>query len=257
MIYFLTKKTKIIIVIFLFLLIFTIFNNPIKNTWFSITEPVYNNLSKQGGFLHYFKSMDDLENRNKELEKRFLELESETSECKLIKKELEDLKSAMNLSIHERFKLISTNIIKKESDREYILLNKGENNGVLLDMTVITPENVLVGKVTKVYKNHCEVKLLTAKDFSFNVRIKDKEIETIAKGMASPDILLDLVTKETNITIEDIILSSHTGGIFPEGLLIGKIQNIKREDINPFQEITVTPYYKHRENYNLFLITND
>ncbi len=111
MIFFFNKKTKIFSIILLFLLIFSIFNKPIKNTWLLITKPIYENFNKQGNFLYdsskYFRNINEITEDNKKLKEEILKLHSKDSEYKLIKEENENIKQDMNLSIHERLKLIS------------------------------------------------------------------------------------------------------------------------------------------------------
>jgi len=258
MIYYFGKKSKIVLAAFLAALTLLIFNKPIKNIYLTASIPLQQNFFKKGNaiydFFDYFKNAAKFQKENQDLRKKIADLESKNIELEFIKKENQDLKQALNLEITEKYKLISTQIIKKEIDRDVILINKGEIDGVLPDMTVITPENILVGKVMNVSKNTSQVQLLSDNGFAYNIKFQHQKIDTLGKGAGNGKILLELLPKEEIIDQEDNIISSNTGGIFPEGFLIGKISKIEKKDVDPFQKIQITPLYKYKENYNLFLI---
>lgn len=188
------------------------------------------------------------------LKKEIFKLESKNINCQNIEQENKDLKLASNLEITDKYKLISTQIVKKEIDRDVIWINKGEIDGVINNMPVITPENILVGKVISVLKNSSQVQLLSDLGFAFNIRFAHQKIDTLAKGGGNGKILLELLPKDDMVDQEDNIISSNTGGIFPEGFLIGKINKVEKKDVDPFQKIYITPFYKYKDNYNLFLI---
>ncbi|HOU45757.1 MAG TPA: rod shape-determining protein MreC [Candidatus Pacearchaeota archaeon] len=258
MIYYFGKKAKIVFSAFLLALILLLFNKPIKNLYLTASIPLQQNFFKQGNaiydFFDYFKNASNFQKENQDLKKKIFELESKNIELESLKKENQDLKQALNLEITEKYKLISTQIIKKEIDRDIILINKGETDGVLIGMTVITPENILVGKVIKVLKSTSQVQLLSDNGFAYNIKFQHQKIDTLGKGAGNGKILLELLPKEELVDQEDNIISSNTGGIFPEGFLIGKINKIEKKDVDPFQKIQITPFYKYKDNYNLFLI---
>ncbi len=258
MIYYFSKKTRIIFFAIFLVIFLGLFQNPLKNFYFRIIAPSQNYFFKQGNavydFFDYFRNASRFQKENKELKDKIFSLESKIIEIDALKKENQDLKTALNLEISEKYKLISTQIIKKEIDRDIIIINKGESDGVLEGMPVITPENILVGKVMKVLKNTASVQMLSDLGFAYNIKFQHQKIDTLAKGFGNGQILLELLKKEENINQEDTIISSNTGGIFPEGFLIGKINKIEKKDVDPFQKIQIVPFYQYKDNYNLFLI---
>jgi rod shape-determining protein MreC len=39
-------------------------------------------------------------------------------------------------------------------------------------------------------------------------------------------------------------VTSALGGIFPKGLLVGKIKEVKKSDIEPFQKTKIEPFFQ-------------
>ncbi|GAG43041.1 unnamed protein product, partial [marine sediment metagenome] len=155
-------------------------------------------------------------------------------------KELENenktLREALKIGLEKDFKLILSQIIGKDISQDFILVDKGEKDGVSEGVPVITQQKVLVGKICEVYESFSKVMLISNKKSSFDVKILDKDISGVIKGKGDFKILLDLVPRDKEIFNGDTVISSSMGGIFPSGLLVGRIKEIKKSDVDPFQK---------------------
>ena len=60
--------------------------------------------------------------------------------------------------------------------------------------------------------------------------------------------------REENLSQGDIVVTSALGGIFPKGLLVGRIKQIKRSDVEPFQQAEIEPFFDISQTNNLFVI---
>ena len=116
-----------------------------------------------------------------------------------------------------------------------IVIDKGEEDGVKKDMTVITPRG-LVGKVLVTNNNFSEVLLLDDPNFRIAVRFLSSGNEAIASGTGH-SVIVKYVPKEARIVENDWVISSGLDGLFPEGLLIGYVTGIKEKEF--FKEVTV------------------
>jgi len=166
------------------------------------------------------------------------------------------LRTALNLSLQEEFKLIISQVIGKEIAGDYLIIDKGSEDGVVFGFPVITQQKSLVGKVTQVYESTSKIQLLTSKDNSFDVEIFEKEIYGLAKGKGNFNLLLELIPREKEINLTDKIITTALGGNFPKGLLVGEIKKVKKSDVASFQEAEIQPAFDIREIDYLFLITN-
>ncbi len=173
-----------------------------------------------------------------------------------LKKENESLRTALGLELEKEFSLEVAQVIGKETSADYLIINKGFNDGIMAGFPVITENKILVGKISELYENISKVELLSSKNSSFDIEIFEKEIYSLAKGSGSFKIILDLIPKIENIEIGDKVISSVLGGNFPGGLLIGQIQDIEKSDTAAFQQAEVKSGFEVRDLKDIFIIKN-
>ncbi|MFH1656201.1 MAG: rod shape-determining protein MreC [Candidatus Nealsonbacteria bacterium] len=260
-----TFKTLIVIlVIVVVIFILNIFSKNVRNFFYSVSAPIQKPLWKIGnsvsdflGVIPWIKNskqeFEELKNENQELLVKIAELEG-------FKDDIESLKNALQIGLEKDFKLVMAEIISKDISDDYILIDKGSNSGVLENMPVITEQKVILGKISKVFKNYSKVMLISNKESSFDVNLfnindEKKDISGIVKGRENFNIFLDLVPRDKDIKQGDVIFTSKLGGIFPENLLVGEITEIKKNDIESLQEAEIKPAIDIKEVNNLFIIT--
>jgi len=261
----LSPKLKIrIIVVFLItffvVLNLTGFSKEVKNFFYLISQPFQKTFWQAGDRVSdFFEMITEIKNLKKENEELLLknqELLAKIALLEELKKENEILREALDIGLEKEFKLIFSQVIGKDIDQDSLLINKGSNNGISKDFSVITQQKVLVGKISAVYSNHSKVMLLTNKESSFSGKIQEKDIDGIVKGKGNLRLFLDLILSDVEIFPGDIVLTSALGGIFPRGLLVGEIKEVKKSDIEPFQQAEIKPAFDIKELKSLFIITN-
>lgn len=235
------------------------FSGKIKNSFYFLSSSFQENLWEAGDkasdfLVGIFKSRE-LKEKVDELELKIVQLESQTVSLVELKEENESLRSALNIGLGKEFQLEDVEIIGKDISQDILLLNKGEKDGILEEgIPVITPENVLVGRIGKIYEDFSEVILITNQNSSFDAKVFEKDIYGIVKGKGGSELLFDLVPKEEELASGELIITAQLGGIFPKGLLVGEIKEIKKSDIESFQQAEVRPFFDIKELRTLFLI---
>jgi len=137
-------------------------------------------------------------------------------------------------------------------------------------MPVINQQNILVGKVFKVYKNFSDIMLVSNKNSVINVKIQQQnvitdtsasatlpaEIDGVLKGDGGLTAHLDLVPINSNINPYDVLVTSSLEKSFPKDLLVGKILQKTKNDQEPFQKAQISLFFDVKTADNLFVITN-
>ena len=122
-----------------------------------------------------------------------------------------------------------------------ILLDKGSEVGVEENFIVITPEG-LVGRVNKVHRNSCQVLLITDPESEIGVLIERTRFQGVLQGRKR-DLILKYLPLGAEVKEGDMITTSGLEeGLFPKGLVIGRIKRIDAshpQDL--FLEIIVAP----------------
>ena len=213
---------------------------PVKNALNVISTPFryIGSSIKEGfeGFSEYFASVKALENENRELREEIERLEGELADSVAAKEENKRLKNYLSVKdSYSHLTLLEGLIIGREGDNHttFITLNKGIWDGVDLGMAIIT-ENGLVGSVVEVGYNWCRVRVLSEASASVGAYVvRSGEI-----GLAQGDIslkgtgrcYLKYLSPDADVKIGDTVYTSGKGSVYPEGLLIGHIADVKTNE---------------------------
>ncbi len=255
-----SKIQKILIIVAGILVIISLnfFQTQVREVFYFISSPIQKIFWQEGqkisDFGEVFLEMKDLEKKNQEFKTRIKQLQSEVAFLKEKEKENETLRKALDIGLEEEFNLQFAQIIEKDPSEDFILINKGYNQGIEEDFPVVTEGKVLFGKTFQIYNNFSKVMLISNKESVFDAKIQDKEISGIIKGKGNLKLIFDLIPFEVEIKKGDVVVSSTLGKIFPRGLLVGKIEKIIKEDIKPFQKAEITPFFELKETESLFII---
>lgn len=244
------------------------FQNEVKNFFYIFSSPFQGILLKSGDYVSdFFQTVLEIKNQKKENEKlrrKIQEISAENESLKSLAQENDILRQALNANPRKEFQYFISRIISKDiMSSDTILVRGGSGDGLQKGFSVITPESALVGKIEKVYNNFSEVKLISSKDFSFDVKIiKDQdnssiknEILGLAKGKGGLTIYLDKVQLGADIKEGDVLSTAALGGVFPENLLVGKVGKVRKSDTEPFQQAEILPFFNIKEAQILFVIT--
>lgn len=243
-------KKKIIIIIFILFFFFSFFfQNNIKEFFYYIFSPVQKYFWTMGGKTYLiFENRDEF----KELREENAHLLYKLKNIDICVEENKELKSALGLEIEKDFDLFFSQIVSKKISEDILIINKGKNDGIMENMPAITAEKILAGKITKTYDNFSEVSLISKKDFVTDVLI-DNNL-AITKGYGNFNLKIDMISSLSEPKKDSIVITSRMGGVFPEGLLVGKIELIEKNDTDFYFHGEVHPFININTVENLFII---
>ncbi len=269
---FLTKRNTIfpkvligIIAFFIFIGILNLFQKQFKNFFYFVSEPLqktfWNSGSNIFNFLESFLSINNLAKENKELNIKNQELLGEITALQQIKTENQALKEAIGIQQEQKFKLILTEVMGIDSYQDFILIDKGSEDGILENMPVINSQKVFLGKIFKVYKNFSKVILISNQNSVLDIKIqKDDTIYSpiygILRGGGNFTAVLDTVPLDQEIKNYDILITSSLDGTIPRGLLVGKITEVRKDDLKPFQTAKIELFFNIKQVDKLFIISD-
>lgn len=121
------------------------------------------------------------------------------------------------------------------------LIDKGTRSGVILNMPVVNASGV-VGRVVSVSPNYAKVLLIIDQNSAVDCLVQRSRQRGIVKGLSEHTCKLDYVVKSTDVKPEDVLVTSGLGGVFPKGLPVGCVLNVKEISGRLFSDIEVRPY---------------
>jgi rod shape-determining protein MreC len=234
--------------------------NPVRKILMEITFPFQKmfyfssrSLSDAFGILG---SIGELKSENSRLLKENNILAVRLAESENEKKENAMLRDQLNLAPRKKFNLVSSFVIGQDPQRlgSWILIDKGEADGMAPGMPVIAYEGILIGKIEEVFRNSSKVVLLTDSESAVNASDMETSARGILKGEYNLGIILDRVAQTEALNVGDTVITSGLGGDLPKGLLIGKILEIRTTGDKLFQQAVVAPRIKYTDLESVFVI---
>ena len=139
----------------------------------------------------------------------------------------------------------------------YLTLNRGSLHGVERDMSVITPLGV-VGIVKDVSENFCTVISMINVNSKISAQIKNNNYFGSMVWNGNNASLVDLVDIPSHVKLHkgDTVVTTSFSGIFPEGIVVGTIEEFELEAGNNFYTIKIKPGTDFRSVSNVYIVGN-
>ena len=241
-------KNKFFIIALTVVLCLTVFSSVMAatgNAWFLkdafgiIATPVRFVFNKTGdaisGFAAYFTEFDRLREENANLREENAALLQNKAESDFLKEEnawLRDYLDMKNQNMSFSFCDATVNGRGSGTSSKTLTLNKGSLHGIKAGMVVVTGEGI-VGCVREVGLTFCEVVCLTDSSSSVGACVKRSALVGIADGAFGNKCRFSYTTGLANledIVEGDLIVSSGSGSIYPYGLPVGTVKEVKIDD---------------------------
>ena len=178
---------------------------------------------------------------------RYEQLERNAAE---IDQENQRLREQLGFSQAIRYRHIPAEIIGRDPDNLFtaFVINKGKYSGVDNNMAVIAFQNGaqgLAGKVIQAGQFESLVMPLYDPGCSVASRLAVSRYEGIVEGQGSPDepLLMRFIRKRARdeINYGDMIVSSGLGGVYPEGINIGRVSGVYYQEYEISMEVALEP----------------
>lgn len=136
-----------------------------------------------------------------------------------------------------------------------ILINAGTDKGIYRNMPVISPSGV-VGKTISADRRSAVVQLLFDPSCKVAARLQKSRTQGIVGYLGGHLLSLTNVPSDQSVSVGDSVISSGLGGIFPEGLYIGRVIDIRVKEGEMFYQIDIEPGANFSLLEEVFVITS-
>lgn len=122
-----------------------------------------------------------------------------------------------------------------------ITLNRGSRHDITPGQAVVDEQGV-VGQITRVYPFTSEVTLITDKKLSIPIQIERNQLRAIAFGEGKRNTLdIPYLPTSVDIKVGDKLVTSGIDGVYPAGLAVAVVTQIKQSQDSPFAKIVSRP----------------
>ena len=126
------------------------------------------------------------------------------------------------------------------SDFKVIRINKGLKSGIGLQSTVITADG-LVGHVFRLTNHFADILTIVDSNNRIDGIVQRARVYGIIQGDSKQKCIMKYVNRTEPVLLNDLVITSGIGNIYPKGIVIGNITKIERESYGTTQKIEITP----------------
>jgi len=140
------------------------------------------------------------------------------------------------------YRSLAARVITRDPSRWFTTLtvDRGGRDGVTRNSPVVTPDGV-VGRVIEVTPTASRVLLIADSRSALGVLIQSSRDAGVVEGRGSGTLHLKYLSRAAVVKRGDMVVTSGLGGVFPRGLVVGRITSVTREEGALLQEAEVEP----------------
>lgn len=247
-------RTPLLLVLTL-LLVFTVLSLSLKSSpalrkvqglVVSMTAPGLEGLEYVGRsakqlWLGYFYLIG-VRRQNAELQRQLEEYKQREVQFQEAEQALTRLETLLDLKRQVALPVIGARVIAYDPTlwSRSAIINQGKAQGVKEGLPVLAPQGI-VGRIVGVYPEYSKVMLIVDRKSSADAMVQRTRIRGMLKGKGGNRCSLEFVPKSADVQVGDLVLASGLVGLYPKGLVFGKVTAANKKNPGVFQEIEVSP----------------
>ncbi|MBE7010371.1 MAG: rod shape-determining protein MreC [Ruminococcaceae bacterium] len=215
--------------------------SPGSSLFGSVLRPVQSAFSyignSIGGFFGFVGDMRNMQEENVELREEIDRLSAKVRDMESHSQENERLRQLLELKSNQaEHTMVAGEVIAKDPGNWFysFTIDVGTSSGVQKNDPVISGTG-LVGHVIEVGSNWARVQAIIDSESSVGAMISRTQDFAIADGdmtlANSGKCKLSYVTQNSSLVLGDAVVTSGLGGVYPAGLLIGTVAEIKSDSL--------------------------
>ena len=160
--------------------------------------------------------------------------------CEELEQENSRLKKFVNFTSSVPGTYVAAQVIARDPSPwvNTIMIDKGDSDGVIKGSPVLVSEGI-VGQIIKVSKNYSKVLLITDRNSAVDALVQNTRVRGMVKGNNQESCTFVYALRKDEIKPGEKIVSSGLDQVFPKGLKIGSILDVKNTHSQLFQDITI------------------
>lgn len=190
---------------------------------------------------HNYFYLRGVRQQNRDLQQQIQQMQLEQVRLRQDAEQARRLQSLLGFKEQFINKTVAAQVIGSSGSEQsrLVSIDKGSDEGIKNDMAVITASGV-VGKVFSVINGSTsQVLLINDQNSGVGTIIEQSRLQGVLKGKASGQLVLDKIMAEEEVKLGDRVLTSGGDQIFPKGLPVGTVSDIRRG--GEFLQVTIRP----------------
>jgi len=178
---------------------------------------------------------------NEELRKENGKLRLDNSLLEEKVSEYKRLKKLLRFREYSKLDSLACNVIGRniKGYLKYVIIDRGSEDGVKLKDPVISYSG-LVGMVSEVHSGTSRVEVVLNPGSNVSVMNSRTRTVGIVRGDGRGKMAVDFYDRLDDVKAKDILITSGLGGVYPKGIIVGQVDNVKDVNTGLFKNLTLT-----------------
>lgn len=205
--------------------------------------------------LSWFTRLSEREEELSDLRLRTTRLMLENSQLREAYLENHRLRTLLDYRERTPLRFVPSRVLFKEigSTPNAVVIDLGKEDGMRLNLPVVTPEG-LVGKIFKVNQKTSNVQLMLDHNFSVSARTQRSRVLGIVTGDAVRGLEMTGVSRNADVVMGDVIVTSDSSALFPPGVRIGVVDETSVDQSTLFMKITIDSGVEFSQLEEVFVV---
>lgn len=218
----------------------TVFEKAIKDSLLTVEKTVRYPFDYIGRKINESKEKKKMYEEYQNLKQQLEETKHLTVKNEELEKQLRELQALLEINnILSDYTYTNATVIHRDLEywQDTITIDKGEQDGITIDMPVVVKEG-LIGKVVQTTTFTSTIRLLTANNVSDRISVKINNQDDYAYGILSKynakknTYTIEGIAQNIEVEEDSLVTTTGMGDLFPSGIVIGKVVGITTDNFD-------------------------
>ena len=193
-------------------------------------------------FFEFYLNNINASKDNQALKKSISELNNQIFSYHELDKENKRLKELLDFGEEIPSRKVLAQIVAWDASSDFKILrvNKGHSDGIKLQSPVVTSVG-LVGYIYRLTDHFADILTVLDPNNRIDGLVGRTRSHGIIEGLSTDRAIMKYVARTEPVVLDDLVVTSGLGNIYPKGVQIGTISKIERESYGITQYIEITP----------------
>ncbi len=191
---------------------------------------------------HYF-FLISVSQENLELKRSLNQAIEKNNHSSEVERANSSLRSLLSFQTTATKRVIAAEVIGKDPSAWFktIIVDKGRADGLEQGFPVVIAQGI-AGQIVETAAHYSKVMLIIDRNSAVDALVQRSRARGIIKGTSEDQCRFEYVLQNHDVQVGDTVVASGLDGVYPKGLRIGWVSDVKKREPEIFQEITVTPF---------------
>ncbi len=211
-----------------------------------------------GGVWSGYVELVGVERENRQLRDRLRLLERERLRTTEVDAQNQRLQKLLDFQKELSADVVTARVTGKDATGLFqtLSLDRGERDGVKPGMAVVCAQGV-VGRIAQSSPHAARVLVIADHNSGLDALVQRTRVRGIVEGgLSEGGCSMKYIKRSDDVQVDDVVVTSGLDGIFPKGILVGRVSSVTRKEFGLFQAAEVAPAVDFSKLEEVLVVTS-